>query len=47
MTCHRSDAVFENQGLAIGVSLSWLNIDIEYLRGAVERVVSGEAREVT
>ena len=46
MTCHRSDVVFENQGLVIGVSLSCLNIDIEY-RGAVERVVSGEAREVT
>ena len=47
MTCHRSETVFENQGLVIGVRLSCLNIDIEYLRGAVERVVSGEAREVT
>ena len=33
------DVVFENQGLVIGVKPSWLNIDIESLRGAVE---SGE-----
>ena len=42
MTCRRSDV-----GLVIGVRPSWLNIDIEYLPGAAERVVSAEAREVT